>query len=70
MVTLTLGELLAQKEQYDKQYPHGESDMQPRVQQAYHNLLAEIRGAAGRAQGVLPGLDLPQPAPAGQMTLF
>jgi uncharacterized protein (DUF2126 family) len=70
MVTLTLAELLVHKHQYDQQYPGGRDTMPPVVQRAYRNLLVEIRGAAGRAQGTLPGLDAKPAAPEGQLVMF
>ncbi len=70
MVTIPLGKLLAQKEVYDKGWPGGPDTMPPRVYRAYRNLLAEIRKAAERAQGTLPGLDT-QPAEVdGQLVMF
>jgi hypothetical protein len=70
MVTITLGQLLAQKKQYDDTWPGGADAMPPRVYKPYRNLLAEIAMAAERAQGVLPGLDAKPAAPEGQLVMF
>jgi hypothetical protein len=45
MVTIPLGRLLAQKEQYDRGWPGGPETMPPGVYRAYRNLLAEIKRA-------------------------
>lgn len=69
MVTLTLGELLEQKQQYAEQFPGGKAAMPRGVFLAYRNLLGEIRKAAKRNQGVLPGMDMAPVPPEGQSTL-
>ena len=69
MVTLTLRDLLEQKERYAEQYPAGQASMPRGAWLAYRNLLREIRAAAKRNQGVLPGMDMGPVPPEGQSTM-
>lgn len=66
MVTLTLSELLLQKEQYAEQWPGGQAMMPRGVFLAYRHLLTEIRAAAKRSQTTLPGMDMEPIPPEGQ----
>ena len=70
MVTMSLRQLLDQKQKYAVLWPGGEKTMPPSVARAYRNLLAEIRAKAKRSQGVLPGIDMYPVAPKGQARLL
>lgn len=56
MITQTLNDLLQQKTTYDQEYDSID-EMPARTADCYRNLLAEIRKAAKRNQGILPGIS-------------
>ncbi len=67
-VTLSLGELLRQKEEYDDKYD-SQDQMTESVRASYRALLREIEKAGKRAQGRFSFLEKTA-GPAGQLSLF
>ena len=70
MVTMSLRQLLNQKQEYASNWPGGEETMPPSVARTYRNLVMEIKAAGKRNQGVLPGIDMRPVAPEGQGILL
>lgn len=70
MVTISLRELLGQKQKYATLWPGGEETMPPSVARPYRSLLVEIKAAGKRNQGVLPGIDMRPVAPEDQSMLL
>lgn len=66
MVTITLDELLEQKNEYAAEWPAGKESMPWDVRGPYLNLLDEIKAAGLRCQMTLPLIDMEPVPPEGQ----